>query len=184
MSVDPTLRGDAAYVSWWLNVRHGEWSLALSGGERSSFLSALTSSSTPLEAVLDTGSGYAAFAAFFVVSAGETLTIQVRERILWTVVAEQLEAVGAGLQPAVLISLLLRGMRQPHLFRVRSFVKAILAPPALALGSRRAPVADYYRAAMKAVILAGGYRHPSERRDGARPKPMVEIGGRPILGTS
>ena len=126
MSVDPTLRGDAAYVSWWLNVRHGEWSLALSGGERSSFLSALTSSSTPLEAVLDTGSGYAAFAAFFVVSAGETLTIQVRERILWTVVAEQLEAVGAGLQPAVLISLLLRGMRQPHLFRVRSFVKAIL----------------------------------------------------------
>jgi glucose-1-phosphate cytidylyltransferase len=34
---------------------------------------------------------------------------------------------------------------------------------------------------MKAVILAGGSRHTHQRRNQLRPKPMVEIGGRPIL---
>ena len=34
---------------------------------------------------------------------------------------------------------------------------------------------------MKAVILAGGLGQPAGGRDLARPKPMVEIGGRPIL---
>ena len=34
---------------------------------------------------------------------------------------------------------------------------------------------------MKVVILAGGLGHPADRGDRVRPKPMVEIGGRPIL---
>jgi NDP-sugar pyrophosphorylase family protein len=35
--------------------------------------------------------------------------------------------------------------------------------------------------AMKAVILAGGYGTRISEESGVRPKPMVEIGGQPIL---
>jgi glucose-1-phosphate cytidylyltransferase len=34
---------------------------------------------------------------------------------------------------------------------------------------------------MKAVILAGGYGARLSEKTGVHPKPMVEIGGRPIL---
>ena len=34
---------------------------------------------------------------------------------------------------------------------------------------------------MKAVILAGGYGTRLSEETGVRPKPMVEIGGKPII---
>jgi glucose-1-phosphate cytidylyltransferase len=37
---------------------------------------------------------------------------------------------------------------------------------------------------MKAVILAGGYGSRISEETNLKPKPMVEIGGKPILGTS
>src|SRR5579872_6495990 len=51
----------------------------------------------------------------------------------------------------------------------------VMLPPFDAQGSRAT------RMRMKAVILAGGMGTRLSEETGTRPKPMVEIGGRPIL---
>lgn len=124
LDVDPSLRDDATYLSWWLDARHGEWSLVLTEAEMRAFLSGLVSTRSVDRALAD-GSDYTAFAAL-VLGAAEALTPSVSTRVAWGVLSDQLEALGARLRPRVLASLLAYAVRQPELFRVRSFEKALL----------------------------------------------------------
>src|SRR5581483_7439462 len=99
-AVDPALRSDAEYISWWLDPCHGEWSLALPESLRGAFLAALRARSEPVENALAAGSDYTAF-ALLVVQA-DALALESRIEVAWTVLAQQLEATGAGPQLRVL----------------------------------------------------------------------------------
>src|SRR5687768_16196988 len=60
------------------------------------------------------------------------------------------------------------------------FTRCVRLAGALAVGRRRAAVPLACRS-MKAVILAGGFGSRLSEETQLRPKPMVEIGGKPIL---
>jgi len=141
-TVDPLLRDGTAYVTWWLDPRHGEWSLTLPADERRAFLEALGSPTSSVDGVLAAGSDYTVFASLVLAAAADALGAEARTRIAWMVVAEQLEAVAAGPQTRVLASALIRAVRRPSLLRIRPFVKAALCAaglwPLVARARRRA----------------------------------------------
>ena len=130
-TVDPSLQDDAAYIAWWLDPRHGEWSLALSADERRLFLTSLSTPTGSFDGVLAAGSDYTVFADLVLSAAADALGAEARTRIAWTVAAEQLEAVAAGPQIGVLASALIRAVRRPSLLRLRPFIKTILCAAGL-----------------------------------------------------
>lgn len=142
LAADPSLGADAAYVLWWLDPRHGEWSLPLGTEERSAFLAAISSPSATEASLLSAGSNQTSFTRLVLEAAAESLTSEAQTEIAWSVLSDQLEALGKRAHPIVLLSLLVRVARQPSLVRQRSFVKAGLVSaglwPLVATARRRA----------------------------------------------
>lgn len=126
VAADPSLRADDAFVSWWLDPCHGEWSLALPSDRSRAFLTTVARPSASVEEALAAGSDYTSFAHFVLHAAADALAAEAHTHIAWTTLAEQLEAIGPGARPRVLLSVVLRGIRRPHLLFLRPFVKAAL----------------------------------------------------------
>lgn len=126
LDADPALRTDAGYLAWWLDPRHGEWTLSLPADQNPPFLAALSTPSRRPEDALALGSDVASFAHFVLDAAKHTLSAETRALVAWTVVAEQLEAMGARPEPRLVLSFLLRAARRPALVRLRPFAKAAL----------------------------------------------------------
>jgi glycosyltransferase involved in cell wall biosynthesis len=131
IAADRSLRTDGAFVSWWLDPCHGEWSLAIAEDARRDFLAALAAPWASVEEVLAAGPDYTAFVLLVLQAADDTWGSEARSQIAWTVVAQQLEAVGGRAHPWVLFSTLLRAFRRPGLLRLRPFVKVLLCAAGL-----------------------------------------------------
>ena len=131
VAADRSLRTDGAFVSWWLDPCHGEWSLALAEDARRDFLAALAAPWKPVDDVLAAGPDFTAFVLLVLQAAVDTWASEARTQIAWTVVAQQLEAVGGRTHPWVLLSTLLRAFRRPSLLGLRSFVKVLLCAAGL-----------------------------------------------------
>ena len=141
-AADGSLRDDERYVNWWLDPCHGEWSLALERAARRTFTRALASPPTSIEGVLAAGGDHTRFACVVVDASSGTSTPALREAVGWAAASDQLEALGNTPRPVLLLSLLARATRRPHLLRVRPFVKAVLVAaglwPAVAASRARA----------------------------------------------
>lgn len=125
-ATDAPLGADARYIGWWLDPCHGEWSLALERAAGRRFTRALASPSASVSDVLGAGGDYTAFAHVVIDASSGMSAPAVREAVGWTVVSDQLEALGNTPRPMLLASLLARALRRPHLLRIRPYVKAVL----------------------------------------------------------
>ena len=126
IAADRSLRTDGMFISWWLDPCHGEWALALAEDARRAFLAALAAPLASAEEILAAGPDYTSFALLVLQAAEGALGSEARADIAWSAVAQQLEAIGGGLHPWVLMSTLLRACRRPSLLRLRPFVKVAL----------------------------------------------------------